>query len=223
MSATDLERGIVLVCAPNGTVQRILRDDLGISNRVRVGAALSEMVDAGVQAKLGSFLAELHARDAAYDWEITVPVDGVLLPLHFGGALIEGSGYLIVAARSRLGLSDLDEQLIRINNEQTNLIRATSKDLSIAVGKALERDDAVYEELTRVNNEMANLQRELAKKNAELEQLNEQKNRLLGMAAHDLRTPLGVILTYSEFLETEAAEVLTPDQREFVATIKEQS
>lgn len=223
MNTTAPERGIVLVCAQDGTVQRVLRDDLGLSRGIHVGSALSEMVDAGVREKLGAFMAELHTRNAAYDWEITVPVDGVLLPLHFAGARIDVSGYLIVAAGSRQGLGDLDEQLIRINNEQTNLIRATSKDLSRAVGKALQRDEAVYEELTRVNNEMANLQRELAKKNAELEQLNEQKNRLLGMAAHDLRTPLGVILSYSEFLETEAALVLNAEQREFVATIKEQS
>lgn len=223
MSTTVSERGIVLVCAQDGTVQQVLRDDLGLSRGIHVGSALSEMVDAGVREKLGAFIAELHTRNAAYDWEITVPVDGVLLPLHFAGARIDVSGFLIVAAGSRLGLGDLDEQLIRINNEQTNLIRATSKDLSCVVGKALKRDEAVYEELTRVNNEMANLQRELAKKNAELEQLNEQKNRLLGMAAHDLRTPLGVILSYSEFLESEAADVLNTEQREFVATIKEQS
>lgn len=87
------------------------------------------------------------------------------------------------------------------------------------------RDDlgSVYEELSKLNNEMVNLQREMAKKNAELLKLDEQKNRLLGMAAHDLRTPLGIILSYSQFLESEAAAVLNADQREFVTTIKDLS
>jgi signal transduction histidine kinase len=85
------------------------------------------------------------------------------------------------------------------------------------------RADDLYEELSRVNNEMTNLQREMAKKNAALKQLDEQKNRLLGVAAHDLRNPLGVILAYSQFLETEAAAVLSAEQREFVTTIRETS
>jgi signal transduction histidine kinase len=60
----------------------------------------------------------------------------------------------------------------------------------------------------------------MAKKNAELEKLNQEKNYFLGMAAHDLRTPLGVILTYAEFLESEAFEVLTEEQRDFITRIK---
>lgn len=63
-------------------------------------------------------------------------------------------------------------------------------------------------------------QRQLLDRNTALESLNEQKNRLLGMAAHDLRNPLGVILNYSEFLEAEAFPVLDESQREFVSTIK---
>lgn len=66
-------------------------------------------------------------------------------------------------------------------------------------------------------------QSQLLDRNAALEQLNEQKNRLLGMAAHDLRNPLGVILTYSDFLESEAFDVLDDDQRDFVSTIKSTS
>lgn len=80
-----------------------------------------------------------------------------------------------------------------------------------------------FEDLTRVNNEMVNLHRELAKRNAQLTELNAQKNRLLGMAAHDLRNPLGNIYSYAEFLEDDAKNVLNADQREFVATIKERS
>jgi len=85
------------------------------------------------------------------------------------------------------------------------------------------RDEASFEELSRVNNEFANLQREMAKKNAELAKLNELKNRILGVAAHDLRSPLGVILSYAEFLESDAAQTMDERQREFVTTIKQTS
>lgn len=222
MNPSGEDRGIVLVCDQQGTVQRIVRDDLGLSGRVPPGSPVNDLVDPGVREKIGGFLAELQARQAAFDWEITVPIEGTLLPLHFAGARLE-PGYLIVAACSRLGLAHINDELMRINNEQTNLLRTTAKELSKVTAQRAERDDSVYEELSRLNNDMANLQREMAKKNAELEKLNVQKNRLLGMAAHDLRNPLGVILTYAEFLTTEAFDVLNEEQREFVTTIKETS
>ena len=79
------------------------------------------------------------------------------------------------------------------------------------------------EELTRVNNELVNLHRELSKRNVRLNELNEEKNRLLGMAAHDLRNPLGNIHSLADFLEADAASVLSADHLDFVATIKQQS
>ena len=47
----------------------------------------------------------------------------------------------------------------------------------------------LLDELSRVNNELATVERELARQNAALQ----KENMLLGMVAHDLRTPLGVI------------------------------
>ncbi len=64
---------------------------------------------------------------------------------------------------------------------------------------------------------------ELAKKNAELERLNELKTHFLGMAAHDLRNPLSVIMTASSFL-LEDAEALSEEKRqEFLGLIKSNS
>jgi len=55
-----------------------------------------------------------------------VPVDGALQPLHFAGARLE-PGYLVVAACSRHGLGHLNEELMRINNEQTNVLRSRAR------------------------------------------------------------------------------------------------
>jgi len=199
-----------------------VRDDVHLSMRVSVGMPVSNLVDPAAQGKMAGFLAELQTREAAYDWEILVSIEGTLVPFHFAGARLE-AGYLIIAARSRNGLTQLNEELMLINNEQTNISRATAKELALAVNRRGDHDDAIYEELTTLNNEMANLQRELAKKNAQLGQLNEQKNRLLGMAAHDLRTPLGAILSYAEFLEDDVSVILNGEQREFLTRIRDLS
>lgn len=85
-----------------------------------------------------------------------------------------------------------------------------------------QRDDHLYNDFTRLNNELATAQRELAKKNAELARLNEQKNQFLGIAAHDLRNPLEIVLTYSQFL-LDDDELLKEEQIEFINIIRSSS
>ncbi|CAH2602046.1 Histidine kinase [Rhodovastum atsumiense] len=213
------EAGIALLCRDDATVLRVLRDELGLAARVPAGAGLERLVDADAREKLAAFLATVRTQSASFDWEITVPMAAGLQPLHFAGART-GDELLVVAARTRSAMLRLNEELLRINNEQSNILRAVAKELAMVSARNSDRDDAMFEELTRVNNELANLQREMARKNAELSQLNEEKNRLLGIAAHDLRSPLGIIQSYAEFLESEASEALDAGQRELVSTIR---
>ena len=64
---------------------------------------------------------------------------------------------------------------------------------------------------------------DLKKKNKELEELNSQKNQFLGMCAHDLRNPIGVVFGYAELLEELLSENLTDEHRELFATIQRTS
>ena len=98
----------------------------------------------------------------------------------------------------------------------------TDSEATLRLRARADHDDRLYDDLSRLNNDLATAQRELAKSNAELDRLNIQKNELLGIAAHDLRNPLQVILTYSHFLLEEASD-LAPEHREFVRTIRSSS
>jgi len=222
MSLREEDRGIAIVCDRHGVILRIIRDELGLPKPLPPGATITSLVEKPFTADAGKFLNALIERHAAFDWELAMSVDGLPTPMHFAGAALDDT-LLIVAARSCSGLARFSEDLMSINNEQTNALRATLKELSLQTRRQSAQDNHLYEDLSRVNNELANLQREMVKKNVELEKLNAEKNRFLGMAAHDLRNPLGIILSYSEFLETEAADVLNEEQREFVATIKNTS
>jgi PAS domain S-box-containing protein len=59
--------------------------------------------------------------------------------------------------------------------------------------------------------------------NCELIELNELKNRLLGVAAHDLRNPLSSIRGLSEMLLDEGFGPLTEEQDDFLRTINSTS
>jgi len=75
------------------------------------------------------------------------------------------------------------------------------------------------EVLARISVQLSNkrLIRDLSKANSDLQQLNQLKNRFLGMAAHDLRNPLGAIIGFSEFI---LEEEYGPVQEEQVPILK---
>ncbi len=83
--------------------------------------------------------------------------------------------------------------------------------------------ETMRKEVLSLNQELNNLMRELHKKNAQLKRLNEEKNRFLGMAAHDLRKPIGLIITYSEFLIEETEGLLESEHINFLNTVNSSS
>jgi len=211
-------QGLALICDLGGMIQEILRNDLEIPEAVP-GNLFFRIVETSSRQKAMSFLTEIKARISLPDWELDIfSFDGIQT-MHFSGSLINET-ILITAATDGKFAREIFEEMLRINNEQTNLLRAAIKDGSTAA-QAM-RDIHDFEEITRLNNELVAMQRELAKNNAELARLNALKNQFLGMAAHDLRHPLQGILFYSEFL-LESPEKLDGDQIEFITLIRNQS
>lgn len=64
---------------------------------------------------------------------------------------------------------------------------------------------------------------ELEAKNVELERLNAQKNQFLGMAAHDLRNPVNLVMNYADLLDSDTAPSLVPKHRDYVEIISRTS
>jgi signal transduction histidine kinase len=81
-----------------------------------------------------------------------------------------------------------------------------------------QEQEQLRNEFLGLNRELNDLSRQLHQANAELRDLNQLKNQFLGMAAHDLRKPVGLIMTYSEFVLDEAGPGLSGEHREFLQT-----
>jgi signal transduction histidine kinase len=213
-----MEQGLALICDHQGLIQKVLRNDLGLSEVVP-GQLFMRFLNSASRMKAMSFLAELNKQGSVPDWELDISGDKQPLTLHFAGSRVD-EGLLITAAVNGQLARRLYEDMLRINNEQTNLLRAVIKQ-KVEI-KPATPNQGQYEEISHLNNELVNMQRELSKKNAELASLNALKNQFLGMAAHDLRNPLQGILYYSEFLLEDPAR-LEADQLEFITVIHDQS
>lgn len=94
----------------------------------------------------------------------------------------------------------LSLQLIILNNEQTLLIAVQD----ISDRKRAESFGSMAKQLEEKVTERT---RELHDKNVTLTKLNQEKNELLGIVAHDLKNPLSAILGMSEDIETAFDEM----------------
>ncbi len=222
MKEQNPDIGVVFLCALDGTVLEVIRDQMGLIDRIHSGKSLSTIVERGSLGKSLNFILEIKSKGAVFDWQLGVPILDHVEVLSFGGALWN-ERLLIVAAKTSDELEKLVNELAQMGNEQINSLRSVMKAHADLIKNQEQKESSLYDELGRLNNELANLQRELTNKNIELEKLNDEKNRFLGIAAHDLRNPLNAIQMYSEFLSDEASEVMTPEQMEFVSIIHSSS
>lgn len=233
-------RGLVLACDLDGHVLEVLHDDISLPGGE--GKPFSLLVDRASLSKALDMMLALRAQGSAFGWELNVPSGEGIVTLQFAGVR-NGERLWIVGAESDGGILELYQALTGINNEQANALRIALKESALlkesatlrargpsgpetgvqSRAEALDASLSVYDELSQLNNELANLQRELAKQNAELERLSQLKDQFLGMAAHDLRTPLSVVLGYSSFLQQDLEESLSHEHAEFLSVIRSSS
>ena len=150
----------------------------------------------------------------------------------FSGRSLEGSEFkdLVVVFSGEL---DLDRLMSDLGEEHLLSVKREGRDPEsiyfsfirfekgiLALGRLdVDEIEQMRREVLELNTELNNLTRQLHQKNAQLRLLNDQKNQFLGMAAHDLRKPIGLITSYTEFLIDEASQVLDEEQREFLKTV----
>ncbi len=217
MEETSAKR-FSIFCDLEGRVTEIIQDEHHFLSSSLIGNMLFSIVVLGDLDKILNFFLELKSKQTAIGWEINISIPVGATTFSFFGGIFDGR-IGIAAATTKNGAQLLFNELTRINNEQTNIIRALSKENEKLQVQPEEPPIAYYEELSRLNNDLVNMQRELAKKNRELDELNKLKNQFLGIAAHDLRSPLGVIMGYSDFLLEEVEEILSEDQNNMLKSI----
>ncbi|MDZ7762828.1 MAG: HAMP domain-containing sensor histidine kinase [Melioribacteraceae bacterium] len=209
--------GIVIFLDREAKIKNVSYNKLDENIHTYDGELFTNIVDTGSLSKTLNFIVDIKANGAAFNWEIVLNEKLKFITCLFSGVLLE-DGLLVTAAVKGEGEEKYYNGMIGINNEQTNKIR----DLEQTFSKSERSSSDLFNEISKLNNELVDTQRALNKKNVELAQLNKIKNEFLGMAAHDLRNPLGNIINFSEFL-LEERETYGEEQIEFLESIKARS
>ena len=213
MSGPQEFHGFALVLDRHGTVQKIIRNDLFPENQIQPGDLLASIIETESLPKYLTFLHTLERERALYDWDINIDHFGKVETLYFVGGKIEENN-LIVASDSKRQADYYYREIVSMTNEQADKLRGYSEE---------ETDRSILDELSRLNNELSNLQRDLYKKNSQLQKLVKTRDKYLGMAAHDLRNPLGALSNICVILLDEETGPLNNTQRELIELVQETS
>ncbi|MFV0398068.1 MAG: ATP-binding protein, partial [Bacteroidales bacterium] len=132
------------------------------------------------------------------------------------------------------GYTDIESVIGAINKGQ--VFRYVKKpwdpnDLDMIVREAFEKSELMADnrmlmnELSLMNltleEKVKNRTVELELLNQRLKEINQEKNRYIGMVAHDLRNPIGVAAVYSDLLLDEYDSTPREDQLQYIGQINE--
>src|ERR1044071_7850500 len=195
-------QALALRCDPGGIVERLLVDEIGVSQYVGPGRSFLDAVDPSSKVEVRNLLSTITRELAALDRQIRLRSSGTspAVILHVAGLTMPANRILVVGASSFSVAAALLSDLIPDNPPTAEALIASFRAWSQWAGRRPAQEHELYDELSQINNELVNARRELTKRNADLARVDAEKNQFFGMVAHDLRNPLTVIQTYSEFL-----------------------
>jgi signal transduction histidine kinase len=221
MNQQEKIQGVALRCNLQGEILEVLQNTFKHPGAFESGKHFMHAVHQGSFPKWLNFQSEIRKEKAVFDWDLFVHMGNRLECLHFSGTILDNDLFLI-GAKNR---SDLVKLFKKLMPGGKKLLKKLDSDLLEGQGKERSKmssfkDQDMYDQIAVLYNEMANLQRHLSKKSAELEKMTKRKNYFLGVAAHELRHPLGIIQLLSGLLLEEALSKLTPEQIEYLTMIK---
>jgi signal transduction histidine kinase len=200
-------------------VQQVLFNGSGLKDSELLGCLLTSLVERGALEKTLNFLTSVRDETAVFNWRMAVALSGGLKNLYFAGFMM-GTDMLIIAAVNRIAQMKLYDRFVERGGIE---LEQSVRDRAREIRDQACRDEEFFDDFSRLNNELANLQRELHKKNVELTKLDQLKNQFLGMAAHDLRSPLVTVDMYSGYLMDGLAEKLSAEEMECLSIIRSSS
>lgn len=206
--------GMAFVCDKYGNITKVLYNNTGIT--IDRGSPFPYIVNNNNFSKALTFLENLKSSKVALDWEFDImnPMTGENKIYDFEGCVMDNNMIIIGTARSE-NITRYYENMMKINNEQLNMLRLkikeSSKNNSDLNKKSL--DEELFNEITKLNNELANSKRELMKKNIEIERTmeklkhsNQELNQFASIVAHDLKNPIIAIISALSLIKRKLSE-----------------
>lgn len=152
--------GFAARCDEQGRVVELLRDSIGLLRLPKVGDDLDTVLISADRQKLKLLLGELGKSGVAFGWTMNVDTIAGVAPLDFAG-VTTCDGIVVMAGENSSEMADVAEQFVSMNSELVNVVRELRGKDALS--------SRILADFTALNNTLVDLQRELARKNNELD------------------------------------------------------
>lgn len=221
LSGLNTKHLILLHCDLKGVITELLWNSLYPQLEIKPKQLLLSIVDKDSRSKAMNFLMALQKQNVVEAWEFNMTQGHQTSLVYLSGLKFENEIILVGTSDKKSNSAFLLEFLHK-HKGQAPFTHHTIQN-SKMLDQLEHSDTAAFDQLTALNNELISTKRQLAIQNAELTRLTEQKNQFLGMAAHDLRNPLSLVLSFSGFLLEEISAHLNEEQLDYLKIIHDQS
>jgi signal transduction histidine kinase len=185
--------GFALLCDKDGNISDIIKDTEHILPKEIISRSFAYLATTDDADKAMKMLFEIQHKEAAFNWEMNIRYSEETFPYHLVGMKLK-ENIVILASLQKKGIFDFFVELMRINNEQTNILRQQFQQSSRS--NQLATDDFVlYSEFSKLNNELIDTHRNLAKANASLLQKQKDMELINKILRHDLSNAFSVIIS----------------------------
>jgi signal transduction histidine kinase len=178
------QRRLAILCDQSGKVMEVLCDDVHVTGLSVEGAVFPALATDSSMKVCFDMIQALRSEHAVYGWMVELQSDAGPISLHFAGVLRDEQ-LLLIASEEKGDVPGFSDELMQVTNEHASKLRLLMKNHVAAAASSVG-----YEEMMGLQNEISTLHRQLAAKSQRLKELSEERNLLLGMAAHDMRGPL---------------------------------
>ncbi|MGF7184295.1 serine phosphatase RsbU (regulator of sigma subunit) [Desulfitispora alkaliphila] len=166
--------GVALICDSNMQIRSVVYNGMENVLKIETGLHFFKLLDQGSLEKATNFIGELKQKRAAFNWEVNFKLGLGIKALYLSGSIID-SDYILVFVETQEDAYQFYEDLMNINSEHIVSVRAAFKETSKYMLES-SYNKKVCDDLNVLNNELATMQREISKKNMELNRLYSKLN-----------------------------------------------
>lgn len=164
----------IVLCDISGKIKKKIYDGPGLLRDLKKEDNIFGIFNKENKEKSIRFLDDIILKGITIDWELNVDKDDKVKKYYFSGFLLEDSIFIFVLKQGCVDLS-ICKSILEINRDAIKLLSFDSSEekKELIDSNKVESDD-IYDSLSQLNNELINTQRQLRKKQKELETLNKK-------------------------------------------------
>lgn len=166
-----------MISDEQGRVQDVIGREKNFTRKL-TGKLLSSLVSSSYFQEAINFLLEVKKQKLVVGWEFYLKEDSNHFLVLFSGILVENNQIVIIVHHPFEGIKSLLPDNIKLNRKRwegllNNYFQKKKATLS-SKSKNDNQLDEFYQQYSQMNNQLVNLQRQMVKKNKELEEIKER-------------------------------------------------